>query len=53
MDITQLYNVATDAEASMLDDLRIRAGWIWRCPECDWFNKADFAFCDNCSTKRP
>lgn len=37
-EVDDLYVVATDAEADVLDELRVRAGHLWRCAECRYLN---------------
>lgn len=51
-DITDLYDVATEYERDVLDDLRIRAGWLWKCPECSWHNVPEDTICDGCGEYR-
>lgn len=51
--IAALFNVANDHEASMLQDLLVKCGELWRCPTCaatfDW----DCASCEFCGTAQP
>jgi hypothetical protein len=49
--LTQLYNVAGDGEAAMLDDLRRRAGQTWEHIGC-WTNTTDDDACENCGKPR-
>ena len=59
-EVTEMYRVADDYEAGVLDQLRERAGITWECygPEpysiapC-WTNRRDDAVCDQCGTPRP
>lgn len=51
--LARLLAVATDGEASILDDLAIRAGILWRCPNCAWHNVADDDLCGACGLPRP
>jgi hypothetical protein len=55
----KMYEVATDDEAVVLDDLRRRAGITWECT-CQpggWTNAvgpaASVDFCDRCGARRP
>ena len=50
--ISDLYAVASDDEADVLDDLRKRAGHTWSCEECNWTNVADENECPNCGAPR-
>lgn len=54
-DIARLYEVATDHEAAILDDLEERAGLIWTCPDlgCRWRNPEDLDACEECGTAKP
>lgn len=46
-ELDQMYRVAEDWEADVLDALRRRAGITWECEGC-WTNTADTATCDQC-----
>jgi hypothetical protein len=50
-DIEQLYAVASDAQAAVLDELRLRAGHVWEHRGC-WTNPAAAAFCQCCGRAR-
>jgi hypothetical protein len=55
--INELYSVANDHEATVLDKLRRRAGQTWECygtPEkrCRWTNVAAWDTCDNCGAPK-
>ncbi len=46
-ELSALYNVATDYELSILDDLAARAGLNWTHIAC-WTNPATTERCENC-----
>ncbi len=48
--LNNLFAVASESEANMLDDLLIRAGIWWRCPDCQAFNTTEHACCEDCGT---
>lgn len=55
--LRRMYEEATDGEASILDDLRHRAGLVWTCDgphasECGWDN-AEFEPCELCGRPAP
>ena len=59
-EVDEMYRVADDYEAQVLDELRVRAGLTWECygPEPDsiyscWTNGRDDAVCDQCGNPRP
>lgn len=52
-DIMALYEIATDYESDILDELRLRAGQTWNCSSPKhgmslWTNEAADAVCGNC-----
>jgi len=49
--MTRLYKFASDGEATMLDDLRRRAGITWEHVGC-WTNLATSASCERCGALR-
>lgn len=52
-DITgELYAVADDHEADVLDSLRRRAGMVWDCLGCRWCNVASDDTCEQCGAVR-
>ena len=56
-EIESLYDVATDHEADVLDELRRRAGFIWECCGPDglapcWTNQRAATTCERCGTPR-
>ncbi len=50
-DVSDLYEVADDNEARILDNLRVRAGHTWECV-CRWIMPADRMICENCGERR-
>ena len=51
--LTRLYSLASDHEAAVLDDLLMRADYIWAC-ECGWHNgPPNFERCEECGRPRP
>jgi hypothetical protein len=46
--IQRLYAVADDSEIEALDDLAIRAGLLWRCPQCQNLNPETVSPCEDC-----
>jgi len=50
-ELARMYDVAQDWEASVLDDLRQRAGITWEC-ECPWTNLAEDATCQHCGREK-
>jgi len=58
--VDELFQVADDREADMLDSLRERAGQVWVCTakrgpdhECRWRNLTSWDTCDGCGAPRP
>ena len=56
-EVDELYEVAEDWEADVLDALRRRAGLVWEC-EGDgqrpcWTNLATATACEHCGRARP
>ena len=50
--ISRLYDAADDYEASMIEDVAVRAGLVWKCA-CGWANRPKDRRCDGCKAKRP
>lgn len=47
-DLAALYSIASDYEASVLDDLRERAGQTWTCRVCPWTMPGEDKTCEQC-----
>lgn len=47
-DLTRMYAVASAGEAAVLDQLRVKAGLIWHCPQCQLTNAGATRWCDGC-----
>ena len=60
-ELDRMYEVGSNSEAATLDDLRQRAGLIWKCQArrrdagtaCGWFNAEDDATCERCGEAKP
>lgn len=66
-ELDRLYDVAGDRELSVLDELAVRAGLLWRCdaerersvarliPDmpCGWMNRPEAERCEGCGADRP
>jgi hypothetical protein len=50
----RLYDAAGDHDLAMLDELALRSGLLWRCPDedCRWMNRHDEATCGRCGKSR-
>ena len=52
-ELGRMYDVASDNESAMLDDLALRAGIRWQCPEpCRWMNREEDRQCGGCGRER-
>lgn len=51
-ELASLYAVADDDQASLLDELAVRAGLRWRCV-CGFLNPAEHDGCEGCPLPRP
>lgn len=51
--ITKLFNHADDNEASVLQGLLVKSGYLWRCPECAATFDFDTKSCEYCGTTQP
>lgn len=51
-EIGQLYDIATESETDLLDDLRKRAGQIWECDRCGCLNGRAVRTCQGCDRPR-
>jgi len=53
--IADLYDVADDSEADVLEALRVKAGHLWKCrvDDCNWVNPRDEPKCDGCGSAKP
>ena len=51
-DLQRMMSVATDYEHTVLADLALRCGLLWRCPECAWHNQEDWTECEGCGATR-
>lgn len=51
-DLERILRVADDNEMDVIDDLMVRAGILWKCPECAWRNQEHDLECDGCGRGR-
>jgi hypothetical protein len=51
-EVGQLYDVASDSETVVLDQLRKRAGQVWECDHCRCLNVRALHDCEGCGRPR-
>jgi len=49
--VRRLYEVATEDEVGVIDELTVRAGVVWHC-RCGWHNSAQLTSCEDCGEPR-
>lgn len=53
--LARLFNAADDNEADVIEQVAIKAGLLWRCPDegCRYNNDEQDKVCGSCGKKRP